>query len=76
MNAKMRRRTRREHPYTMTMIVSNERYYEFDNSVDDAVKWCKKNCKDSFFTNKNFYDRAVFKFANDKDAVIFGLKFL
>lgn len=77
MNALQRRRTRREHPYVMVMTVSNEKnYYEFDNNVEVASKWCKKKCKGSSIVNKNFYDRAVFRFTNDKDAVIFGLKFL
>ena len=77
MNALQRRKNRREHPYVMVMTVSNEKnYYEFDNKVEVARKWCKKKCKGNSIVDINYYDRAVFKFANDKDAVIFGLKFL
>ena len=77
MNASQRRKSKRVHPYDMVMIVNGQKhYYEFDNDVEVASKWCKKKCKGSFIINKNYYDKAVFKFANEKDAVIFGLKFL
>ena len=77
MNASQRRKSKRVHPYDMVMIVNGQKhYYEFDNDVEVASKWCKKKCKGSFIINYHHYDKAVFKFANDKDAVIFGLKFL
>lgn len=76
MNASQRRKSKRVHPYVMVMIINGEKYYyEFDNNVEVATKWCKKKCKGSFIF-RTYFDRAVFKFANEKDAVIFGLKFL
>lgn len=74
MNSAQRRRANREHPHTVRISATEqERYYEHDEKVDKAVRWCKKNSKDSWRI-ENDWDHAVFKFANQKDAMLFALK--
>jgi len=74
MNSAQRRKTNREHPHKVTITVAEQqRYYEHDEKVHKAVQWCKKNSKDSWRI-ENDWDHAVFKFANQKDAIYFALK--
>jgi hypothetical protein len=50
-------------------------YYAFDARVVAAKKWCKKKCTGSYDVDVKTFN-AVFTFANEKDAIIFGLKVL
>ncbi len=50
-------------------------YYEHDDYVEEARKWCKQYCDGTYNVNA-YWDHAKFKFAKEKDAVIFALKWL
>jgi hypothetical protein len=77
MNSSQRRKTKREHPYGITLTITGvERYYVFDDRVTAAKEWCKKKCTGSYVIDNNGYRHAEFRFANEKDAIIFGLKVL
>lgn len=77
MNSSQRRKAKREHPHRVSLLVNgNERYYAFDLRVDAAKKWCRKKCTGSYVIDNTDISRSVFKFANKKDAIIFGLKVL
>ena len=76
MNSSQRRKAKREHPYGITLTITGaERYYVFDDRVTAAKKWCKKKCIGSYVVDAKTFN-AVFTFANEKDAIIFGLKVL
>jgi hypothetical protein len=76
MNSAQRRKSKREHPHIITIRASTrERYFEHDERVGNAVKWCKKNCKGSWKWDDT-WDSAEFKFAVHKDAMMFALKWL
>ena len=76
MNSSQRRKAKREHPYRISLFInSNEMYYAFDARVVAAKKWCKKKCIGSYVVDAKTFN-AVFTFANEKDAIIFGLKVL
>ena len=76
MNSSQRRKAKREHPYRVSLFInSNEMYYPYDARVVAAKKWCKKKCTGSYDVDVKTAN-AVFKFANEKDAIIFGLKVL
>ena len=77
MNSSQRRKTKREHPYRVSLFInSNEMYYAFDARVVTAKKWCKKKCTGSYVVDATNMFNTVFTFANEKDAIIFGLKVL
>ena len=74
MNSRQRRKTKREHPHIVTIRTSEQQqYYEHDEKVYKAVRWCVKNCKGTW-RNENDWDHAEFKFSNQKDAVYFALR--
>jgi hypothetical protein len=76
MNSAQRRKSRREHPHVITVrAIEDQRWYEHDQRVSAATRWCKKNCKGSWVCSDE-WDEAVFKFAVHKDATIFALKWL
>ena len=58
------------------MVASNgDPYIIHDDTVLDARKWCRHNCKASYKVETN-WDMAEFKFATERDAVYFALKWL
>jgi hypothetical protein len=76
MNSAQRRKQKRGHPHIIiirTQAVST--YYEHDEKIYNAEKWCKKKCKGSWRVETN-WDCAEFKFSNHEDATIFALKWL
>ena len=76
MNSAQRRQTRRVHRYVITIYTEiNHPYYEHDEKVSNAIKWCKKHCKGTWRSYTD-WDHADFKFTNHKDATIFGLKWI
>jgi hypothetical protein len=76
MNSAQRRKQKREHLHSI-IIRTNEqqRYFEHDEKVYNAVKWCKKKCKGSWSMNTD-WNHAEFKFSDHKDATIFALKWV
>ena len=74
MNSSQRRKTKREHPYRVSLFINNnEMYYPYDARVVAAKKWCKKKCTGSYVVDATAMANTVFTFANEKDAIIFGL---
>jgi len=76
MNSAQRRKSKREFPHTIKLVAQNgKRYFEHDEKVNNARKWCDRNFRDSYRVIYR-YDNAEFKFTKEKDAVIFALKWL
>ncbi len=76
MNSSQRRKARREHPHVIVIrTIEQKRYFEHDEKVLNAIKWCKKKCKGSWSVNSE-WDHAEFKFAEHKDATVFALKWI
>jgi hypothetical protein len=76
MNSAQRRKSKREFPYLIKLFPGiNRHYYEHDAYTEEARKWCKQNCSGTYNVNA-YWDHAKFKFATEKDAVIFALKWL
>jgi hypothetical protein len=74
MNSSQRRKSKREFPYLIKLFPGTGwRYFEHDDNVEEAHNWCKKNCSSTYKVNAE-WDHAKFKFATEKDAVLFGLK--
>jgi hypothetical protein len=76
MNSAQRRKSKREFPYLIKLFPGiNMHYFEYDDHVEEARKWCNQNCSGTYKVNAG-WDHAKFKFATEKDAVIFALKWL
>jgi hypothetical protein len=76
MNSAQRRKSKRELPYLIKLFPGiNMNYFEYDDHVAEARKWCNQNCSGTYKVNAG-WDHAKFKFATEKDAVIFALKWL
>ena len=76
MNSAQRRKSKRKFPYLIKLFPGNHmHYYEYDEYTEEARKWCKQNCSSTYKVNAD-WDHAKFKFATEKDAVIFALKWL
>ena len=76
MNSKQRRKNKREFPHIIKLVATTyEPYFIHDDKIEDARNWCQRH-----FNNKHQvtteWDHAEFKFAMEKDAVIFALKWL
>ena len=75
MNSSQRRKLKREYPCSIKLVAQpGLAYFEHDNRVRDARKWCNKNTK--VYSIDTQWDHAVFKFTTEKDAIIFALKWL
>ena len=75
MNSAQRRKLKREYPYAIELFPGTGwKYFEHDDNVKEARKWCNKNIKP--YSVDTFWDHAKFKFITEKDAVIFALKWL
>lgn len=76
MNSSQRRKSKRGFPHLITLLPeSGMRYFEHDDKVMAARNWCRHNCRSGYRVISNF-DSAEFKFATEKDAVHFALKWL
>lgn len=76
MNSAQRRKIKRGHPYHIKIrAIGSNYYYEYDKKIDQAIKWCKKNCKGSFKCDTH-YDHAVFKFSQQKESTIFAIMWI
>ena len=77
MNSLQRRKSKREHPYGISINISrNELFFVLEDRVNVATAWCKKKSTSSYVFRYSGRYSCVFKFASEKDAVIFGLKFI
>lgn len=76
MNSSQRRKTQRSFPYSIKVYAeSGLRYFEHDDKVMTARNWCQHNTKDGYKVSTR-WDYTEFKFASEKDAVIFALKWI
>lgn len=76
MNSSQRRKSIREYPHVITLLATSSlRFFEHDDKVMTARNWCRWNCRGGFKV-KSDWDQAEFRFATEKDAVHFALKWL
>ena len=76
MNSSQRRKTQRNFPHSIKVYPESVmRYFEHDDKVMAARNWCQHNAKGGYKVS-NFWDYTEFKFASEKDAVIFALKWV
>lgn len=75
MNSAQRRQARREFPHIVTMQArENRRYFEHDDRVAKACTWCRRQFGSKGWRLSEGWQHAEFKFAREKDAVYFALK--
>lgn len=73
MNSKQRRQLERKTKYKVTISRrEGEHWIHFDDRAENAVSWCKKNCKGEYLI-RNQFSTATFQFQKESDAVHFGL---
>jgi hypothetical protein len=76
MNSAQRRKTKREFTHVIKLVAEQgKHYFEHDDKVMTARNWCSRNCRGGYKVSSD-WDHAVFKFATEKDAVLFALKWL
>ena len=75
MNSAQRRQARREFSHVVAIkAVTSERYFDHDHRVSVATTWCRRQFGPANFRCHTDWDHAVFKFAREKDATLFVLK--
>jgi hypothetical protein len=76
MNSSQRRKSKREFPHIIKLVaITGNHYFEHDDQVLDARRWCRRNCRGGYAVDTK-WDSAEFKFTTEKDAVVFALKWL
>lgn len=76
MNSKQRRAVTRKLKHTVTMYMDGqERYFHFDHKVYRAGEWCRFNCR-GMWCSTHQYNNSVFKFEEEKEAMLFALLWL
>lgn len=76
MNSSQRRKNKREFPYLVRLDAAMySPYYVHDEKIEDARGWCRKKIGDKHKVTMD-WDHAVFKFAREKDAIHFALKWV
>jgi hypothetical protein len=76
MNSRQRRIFNRTQNHVITLHSNQyKRFLEFDETIQRARQWCKKKCKGAH-TTKHDWDKSIFTFQLERDAVIFALKWL
>lgn len=76
MNSSQRRKSKRELSHSIKLVANvGEHYFEHDDKVMVARNWCSRNCRGVYKVARD-WDHAEFKFAREKDAVVFALKWL
>ena len=76
MNSSQRRKLQRGFPHTIKLIATTYNpYYVHDEKIEEANKWCRKKFKDKYRAITG-WDHAEFKFLDERDAVVFALKWL
>jgi hypothetical protein len=76
MNSSQRRKLNRALPHSIKIqAMPGLAYFEHDDKVEIAKKWCKNNAK-GVYQVKTFWDKAIFDFSDKGDAVHFALKWL
>ena len=76
MNSKQRRNLTRKLKYHITLGFDPGNYnIEFDDNVEKAIAWCKKKTS-GFYTidSDTYFEKVIFRFEKERDAMIFTLK--
>lgn len=75
MNSAQRRKANREFPHQVEIQAEeSQRYFDHDHKISVAQTWCRRQFGQVNFRCQTDWDHAVFKFAREKDAVHFALK--
>ena len=76
MNSRQRRTFNRTQNHAITLYaIQYKKYSVLDEATQQAQKWCKKKCK-GMYNTKHYWDKSIFTFQLEHDAVIFALKWL
>jgi len=75
MNSQQRRQYKRKTEHAVTLHIKEERYYYFDMRIEKAKKFCKRKCK-GFWAHEADFNKVIFRFQKESDAVYFGLMWL
>jgi hypothetical protein len=74
MNSNQRRKLKREFPCSIRIECGEDTmYYWHDQKVTQAKRWCRQNLSDRWITDSDYYS-TTFKFHNEKDALMFALR--
>ena len=76
MNSKQRRNLTRKLKYHITLGFDSEKYIPaFDDHIDRAIKWCRSKTTGAYTVDiESFYEKVIFSFEKECDAIIFTLK--
>jgi len=75
MNSAQRRQLKRAFPYAVRMVPKeSDRYFHHDHRVSVARTWCRRQFGAGNFRSTEDWDSAEFKFAREKDAAYFALR--
>ena len=75
MNSAQRRHARREFPHMVEVKARpEEMYFQHDRRLDSGRAWCRRQFKKGAWRYTEFWDHAIFYFANERDATFFALK--
>jgi hypothetical protein len=78
MNSKQRRSIVRKFKYKITLQFIPGHYDPvFDDNVDKAETWCKKKCAGLYkIDSESYFEKVIFSFEKERDAIFFALKWL
>jgi hypothetical protein len=76
MNSKQRRSIARKLKYNITLEFHPDSYTsEFDVKITRGISWCKKKCTGVYSVDdSSFYEKVIFSFEKERDAIFFALK--
>ncbi len=75
MNSAQRRQARRGYPHVVAIkAIESDRYFHHDHRVSVAQTWCRRQFGRDNFRCHTDWDHTEFKFAREKDATLFALK--
>jgi hypothetical protein len=76
MNSKQRRSISRKLKHKITLEFHPDHYYpEFDDKVEKGMIWCKKKCTGVYSVDvESYFEKVIFHFEKERDAIIFALK--
>jgi hypothetical protein len=76
MNSQQRRNIARKLKYKITLEFHPDYYtFEFDDRVEEGTNWCKKKCTGFYrIDDDSFFEKVIFYFEKERDAIVFALK--
>jgi hypothetical protein len=74
MNSNQRRKLKRRFAHVVCIqCADNMPYYWHDQKVLEAKRWCRRTFFDNWATESDYYS-TTFKFHDEKDALMFALR--